>query len=79
MPDSVFKGSDRKLTKLALYGVPSVGLYSLLYTFEDSLLELSAQGGWLFIVPVAIAFAFSFVHGGFTAHFWDLLGIKARK
>jgi hypothetical protein len=79
MPDSVYKGSDRKLSKLVIYGVPSIGLYSLLYAFEDSLLALSAQGGWLFIIPVAIAFLFSFVHGGFTAHFWDLLGIKARK
>ncbi len=75
----VFQGSDRQLTKLALYGIPSVGLYALLYAFEDSLLALSAEGGWMFVVPVAIAFLFSFVHGGFTAHFWDLLGIKAKK
>ena len=57
----------------------AVGLYALLYAFEDSLLALTAQGGWLFVVPVAIAFVISFVHGGFTAHFWDLLGIKAKK
>jgi hypothetical protein len=79
MLDSVFRGSTRQLTKLAIFGIPSVGLYTLLYAFEDSLLELSAQGGWLFIVPVAIAFVFSFVHGGFTSHFWDLLGIRAKK
>jgi hypothetical protein len=30
-------------------------------------------------VPVAMAFLFSLVHGAFTGHFWDVLGIKARK
>jgi hypothetical protein len=79
MPNSTFKISGRQVTKLALYGVPSTGLYVLLYAFEDTLLALSAQGGWLFLVPVVIAFVFSFVHGGFTAHFWDILGIKAKK
>ena len=79
MINSTFKISGRQVTKLALYGLPTVGLYTLLYAFEDSLLALTAQGGWLFVVPVTIAFVISFVHGGFTAHFWDLLGIKARK
>lgn len=76
---NIFAGSDRQLTKLALFGLPSIGLYALLYAFEDRVLALSAEGEWMFLVPVTIAFVFSFVHGGFTAHFWDLLGIKAKK
>jgi len=79
MINSTFKISGRQVTKLVLYGLPTVGLYALLYAFEDSLLALIAQGGWLFVVPVAIAFVISFVHGGFTAQFWDILGIKAKK
>ena len=79
MINSTFKISGRQVTKLVLYGLPTVGLYTLLYAFEDSLLALPAQGGWLFVVPVTIAFVISFVHGGVTPHFWDLLGITARK
>jgi hypothetical protein len=26
-----------------------------------------------------IAFVFSYFHGSFTSHFWDTLGIKAKK
>jgi len=64
--------------QVALWGITSVILYFLLYFFEESILESSKQGHWFFIVPIAIAFVFSLVHGTFTSHFWDLLGVKAK-
>jgi len=64
--------------QVALWGITSVVLYFLLYLLEEPILESSKQGHWYFIVPIAIAFVFSIVHGTFTSHFWDLLGVKAK-
>ena len=61
-----------------LFGLASGMLYFLLYWFEDLILEWSKRGGGYFLVPIAIAFTFSLVHGKFTGHFWDLLGVKAK-
>ena len=64
--------------KAVLYGVPTAALYVGLYRFETQMIEISRQGHWNFIVPVAFAFAVSYFHGGFTSSFWDALGIKAK-
>ena len=61
------------------YGFVSLVLYFLLYFFEDYILHFTSQGGWYFIAPIVIAFVFSYFHGTFTSHFWDSLGIKAKK
>lgn len=66
-------------SQILIYGVMSIALYFLLYQFADVILELSKQGHWYFSVPIVIAFIFSFVHGHFTGHFWDILGIKAKQ
>lgn len=61
-----------------LLGVVSLVLYIILFSNENAVLELSMDGGWGFLVPIAIAFLFSFVHGAFTGGFWDMLGLKAQ-
>ncbi|MDM8566740.1 hypothetical protein QUF74_13945 [Candidatus Halobeggiatoa sp. HSG11] len=67
-----------KLIKLFLWGIAVVALYVGLYFGETQLIRLTAQGHWTFIVPIAIAFLFSFVHGNFTGEFWDVLNIKPK-
>ena len=65
-----------------LLGSISAVLYFLLYTFEERILELSggfAVDGWYFLAPILIALIFSAVHGVFTSHFWELLGVRAKK
>jgi len=79
MTDSTVAGAGKPITRAVLYGLMSLILYFLLYLFEDSILEFTARGGWYFIAPVALAFVFSYAHGTFTGHFWDILGIKAKK
>jgi hypothetical protein len=69
---------NRTLKKPLIYALLSGGLYYLLYHFEDGILELSRQGRWNFVVPLAIAFVFSIVHGNFTGQFWELFGIRAK-
>ncbi len=61
-----------------LLGVISAGLYFLLWWLEKPIMYYSQQGKWYFIIPIAIAFAFSLVHGAFTGYFWEALGIQAK-
>lgn len=66
--------------KAALYGVASLALYVALFLYADETVELARRAregekAW-FIVPIAIAFLFSLVHGAFTAYFWDAIGLK---
>ena len=70
---------NRAMFQILVYGAISITLYFCLYLFADRILELSRQGEWYFIVPISIAFLFSFVHGHFTGQFWDVLGIKAKQ
>lgn len=71
--------AGKTVQQLATFGVATLACYFLLYRFEDAILATSSRGGVYFIEPVAIAFLFSYVHGNFTAHFWDFLGIRAKK
>jgi len=61
----------------------SAVLYLLLFLYSDRLTELAqlTRSGdkLLALVPLAIAMVFSLVHGAFTGHFWDLLGLRAKK
>ena len=68
----------RVLVRTLFYGGGSATMYLSLYLYHEPILAASKQGGWYFIVPIAIAFAFSIVHGNFTGHFWDLFGVKAK-
>ncbi len=61
------------------FGAVTAILYFLLFYFERDILQITGRGGWTFLIPIVIAFAISYTHGNFTAAFWDLLGIKAKK
>ena len=68
----------RVLVRTVVYGVISLALYTLLYLFNETILEISQEGRWYFFIPVGIAFTFSIIHGNFTGHIWDLFGVKAK-
>jgi hypothetical protein len=76
-------GSSRALVITLILGAASAGLYFLLFLFSDRLTELAAAtraGEKIYaLVPLVVAMVFSFVHGAFTGHFWDLLGLRAKK
>lgn len=73
--------SRGSLAKAVAYGVVSAVLYVLLFVYADETVEIARRTRegerWLFVVPIAIAFVFSFVHGAFTGYFWDAIGFKA--
>ena len=79
MANSNTPSAGKMMTRAAFYGFVSLVLYFLLYFFEDAILAFTSRGGWYFIAPIVIAFVFSYFHGAFTSHFWDTLGIKAKK
>lgn len=65
-----------------IFGAVSVFLYSMLYLFSADLTQIaqSTHSGQktMFFIPIVVALVFSFVHGTFTSHFWDILGVKAK-
>jgi hypothetical protein len=79
MTENNLTSAGKPITRALIYGLAALILYFLLYLLEDQILAYTSQGGWYFIAPVVIAFVFSYFHGNFTAHFWDVLGIKAKK
>jgi hypothetical protein len=64
-------------------GAGSMVLYALLYRYSADLVqlaELTHQGHKaFFFVPIAVALVFSLIHGAFTGHFWDALGLKPKR
>lgn len=64
---------------LILSGAASIGLYVFLAAYSREILEISTskESGY-FLVPIVIAFIFSFAHGAFTGYFWEALGITAK-
>jgi hypothetical protein len=65
------------------YGVASLVLYGLLIAYSDLFVEWAerTRSGEkaLFLIPVVVAFVFSYFHGAFTGHFWETLGLRAAK
>ena len=72
------ESNSKDRTIAMLFGVGTVVLYALLFLKESLILDLSSRGGFYFIVPLLIAFLFSFVHGTFTDSFWRALGIRSK-
>ena len=60
-----------------------IAMYSLLYFFSQDLIDIAQRAHQghktLFFIPIVVALVFSLVHGSFTSHFWEVLGIKAKK
>ncbi|MDH5179679.1 MAG: hypothetical protein OEZ39_19540 [Gammaproteobacteria bacterium] len=77
----------KEISRAARYawitGVGSASLYMLLFAYSDLILRMAKAtlhgDKGLFFVPILIAFAFSFVHGAFTGHFWEALGLKPKQ
>lgn len=71
----------RPVLPTLLYGAATVALYVLLFEYSELLVnwayETKTGNKLLFIVPVAIAFVFSYFHGAFTGYFWESIGLRA--
>jgi hypothetical protein len=65
--------------RLVLSGLLSASLYVLLFVDAEHVLRLTTRAdGLYFLMPVAIALAFSLAHGAFTGYFWEAIGVKPK-
>jgi uncharacterized membrane protein HdeD (DUF308 family) len=62
-----------------LFGILSVALYAAVFSYADELISYIAKGGVRAVIPVAMVFVFSWVHGTFASNVWTALGIEAAK
>jgi hypothetical protein len=72
----------RPIAATLLFGAVSCGLYAALLIKSDLLVEWAQRTPkgetWLFVIPIVIAFLFSYVHGTFTGLFWESLGLRPK-
>jgi hypothetical protein len=73
------KSKKKPVIKMILYGAVSVSLYAAVLTHQGLITAYFTRGALYATLPIATAFVFSFVHGGFTNYFWSVLGIEAKK
>jgi hypothetical protein len=64
---------------MIVMGIISLALYTTLLLKQDLLNSTFAKGGWYALLPIVMAFVFSYFHGSFTGHFWTVLGIEAAR
>jgi hypothetical protein len=65
--------------RMIVFGALSAALYAALLMNQGTITALFTRGAWYATLPIATAFAISFIHGGFASHFWSVLGVEATK
>jgi len=69
----------KPIGKMMAYGASSAALYSVLLMNQGTITSLFTRGSWYAALPIATAFAISFIHGHFTSYLWSVLGVEATK
>jgi hypothetical protein len=59
------------------FGLATAALYAAVFTNSASVMSYFTRGGWYAALPIATVFMVSFVHGSFSHHVWELMGIRA--
>lgn len=77
------QSKKKPIVAALLFGIASVVLYALLFINSDLFVEWANRtrhGEKVFVlVPLVVAFVFSYFHGTFTSYFWEALGLQAAK
>lgn len=61
------------------FGLASAAIYAALFWNSDTVMQYFTKGAWYAALPIATVFVVSFVHGAFSHHLWEVLGIQAPK
>lgn len=69
----------KPVVAMIVMGIISVALYATLLLKQDLINSTFAKGGLYAFLPIITAFVFSYFHGGFTGHFWTVLGVEAAR
>lgn len=71
--------NKKALISAIFWGIISIAMYFALLSNQELVNNNFTVGGLSALLPIATAFAFSFVHGNFTSDFWSALGVEAAK
>jgi hypothetical protein len=63
-------------SRAVLFGILTIGVYAAVFTNTDMVMRLFTKGGINAVLPVAMVFLVSYVHGSFASNFWTALGIE---
>ena len=69
----------RHVKNCFVFGALTAGLYAAVFTSQEAVMTYFTKGGIYALLPVAVVFALSYVHGNFTSSFWSALGIEGSK
>ncbi len=70
---------SKLLGKTIGLGLGAAALLVAVFTNSATVMKYCTKGGIYAALPIAMVFAFSFVHGAFASNLWSLLGIEATK
>jgi hypothetical protein len=77
--DGPMSATKKPWLQLAVSGVLSAACYAALFSHEAEVMaSFTRTDGLYWLLSVAVAFVFSFVHGAFTGYFWEAVGIRPR-
>jgi hypothetical protein len=77
MGSGLNRGGWHLSVKTLGWGVATAALYAAVFSNTSSIMGYFTRGGWYAALPLATVFVFSFVHGAFSHHVWEMLGIRA--
>lgn len=69
----------RHVKNCFVFGALTAGVYAAVFTNQEFVMTYFTKGGIYALLPVAVVFAISYVHGNFTSSFWSALGIEGSK
>lgn len=73
------RSKKKPVGKMVVFGICSAIIYGALLSSQGLITAYFTKGALYAALPIAGAFALSFVHGNFTSYFWSVLGIEANK
>jgi len=65
------------IAKTAGLGIATAALYAAVFLNSGTVMKYFTRGGLYAALPIVTVFVFSFVHGTFAHHVWEVLGIRA--
>jgi hypothetical protein len=79
MSSASHSSKSSHLGKAAAALAASAGIYAAVFANETTVTTMFTRGGLYAALPIAAAFAFSFVYASFAHSFWAMLGIEAHR
>jgi len=73
------KSTKKPVGKMVLFGICSAIIYGAVLSCQGLITAYFTRGAMYAVLPIAGAFAISYIHGHFTGYFWSVLGIEANK